>query len=286
MSIAYLMEAILATFYTPVLAYWSLKPESSDLPPSRRLRRVAVAFRESSYMFTDAAVMFSIALQVASLAQSAQNLNARPGIVMTHYTRRQSLSACLFSAHCAALLQLYITETRRQKQRLFSWLILVALVIANLTTLGIIEHSMEAERWSLTGPKTPSQLWSSECFDSAASPGPPMFLLYAGLVSLVLTVGSMCAERYIRNPSWRHKIRDRKLVYIPIQLGAVWFLFACIWMERSTVISITSPENSEDQKWTFGQVLSLATWIPIIKEWLFIYFCTFSKLHKFAYSPY
>ena len=241
-------------------------------------------------MFTDAAVMFSTALQIESLAQSAQNLNARTGIVMTYYTRCQSLSACMFSAHCAALLKLNIIETRRQKQRLISWLILVALVVANFTSLFIVEHSVEAAGWARKTPfpQTPSQLWSLLCFEYGdyAPDRKDLNTLYGGVAALIPTVASMCSERYIRSPSWRLKVRYFKLLYMPLQLAVVWCTFNNIWVERSTAISMASPENSEDQKWTFGQVLSLATWIPIIKDWLFIYFCMFSKLHKFAYSLY
>lgn len=71
---------------------------------------------------------------------------------------------------------------------------------------------------------------------------------------------------------WEHSQKYMRLVNGFISLAFMW-LFLVTWsMYREDVKGLAGPAD-QDSEWTFGQVLSLATWAPLGLELITVYLC-------------
>ncbi|RYP92255.1 hypothetical protein DL770_001674 [Monosporascus sp. CRB-9-2] len=267
--IAYHLEAALATIYAIVILFDHIRRLPPKKEPARQEdpapkkdnagARVLHAFRESSIEFLDAAVLFSIGLQIASIVQSAQFLRTS-GRELTDYAVLVSMMASFFSVFCAALLHCATFSPRRQKQRIAGWLILLGLVTTNLALiarLGSLRYDLRDQ----------NSAWEARCYR------PPPFNPYALGNSMTgiffVTLAWICFSIRLKDYRWAVGTLLR-LAFALTCLVTMWTLLGFITAWKTDISQAASGENNEDQEWTFGQILALAMWAPVFKSWGFI----------------
>ena len=62
-----------------------------------------------------------------------------------------------------------------------------------------------------------------------------------------------------------------------LNMLAMWGLLAYFTLLRHRIIKTAGGLDNED-KWSFGQILALATWVPIVAEFVYIFICEFLTL--------
>jgi hypothetical protein len=63
-----------------------------------------------------------------------------------------------------------------------------------------------------------------------------------------------------------------------LNMLAMWGLLAYFTVLRHRIIKTAGGLDNED-KWSFGQILALATWVPVISEFVYIFICEFLSLY-------
>jgi hypothetical protein len=61
-----------------------------------------------------------------------------------------------------------------------------------------------------------------------------------------------------------------------LNMLAMWGLLAYFTVLRHRIIKTAGGLDNED-KWSFGQILALATWAPVVAEYVYIFICEFSS---------
>jgi len=268
--IAYIIELVLVTCY----AFSATRAHSPD-SPYWDSDRFAFTFTSSSITFLNSTMMFAFVLQCANLVFGVHNFRAQPRAVTTYYTCFVSMMASLFSVYCAAVTQCMVGRTRRWKLRVASWVIVICLVFVNavifLRTGPHIRNGI-----SLYGglkPETAEELWEKVCYGKP-NPSTEMWV-YGGSAVLIFIVLWECFFcRCV--PYERVKRVGSRLIAVICFLGMLT-TFGVIALKRREQILKASHEHTEDDKWTFGQILALATWLSVVTNWLGILFCESPK---------
>lgn len=110
------------------------------------------------------------------------------------------------------------------------------------------------------------------------------------VVSFFFTAGF--GVRGLADRPWLRGFADRPLVrgvrgiwelgVAWLNLLVAWALLAYFSILREEIIE-TARGADKANEWTFGQVLTLATWVPVVLEWLYIFICAASPiLHIFT----
>ena len=68
-----------------------------------------------------------------------------------------------------------------------------------------------------------------------------------------------------------------------VLLNTTQVLIVLFTLYRNHLRDIAS-QTSLDGKWTFGQVLSLFTWVPVVIEWLLIFSCKYQRATKASFE--
>ncbi|KAI1633162.1 hypothetical protein F4809DRAFT_655378 [Biscogniauxia mediterranea] len=288
--------AILSTIYFFVLITDRLGPAR------RRPSRVLDAFRESTNTFLDAALVFAAAMLTSTAVRYASFARRSRDDDVDDYSTYRLLGSVFmstFSIFPCLVLQCAADGLRRRFLRQGLWVAVVGLSVAVAAQTGAVY----ADRffYEMSGPdvarlrSTPGLLreflWFQVC-DNRALIVRTTHLLSAGTVLLVLnffwlvyyvlaslpSVGRNVASALGRLEAWRVR-RDalaarwrRTRPYLRLLDGiacsvVMWLLlgFFTAWCHH---VQSKAPSTDEDTEWTFGQVLSLATWVPVLVEWL------------------
>lgn len=296
---SYCIEAGLATLYLLVILLDRLQPHSSWPIPSgwekspkkihsflsRARPQIINAFRESLPDFLDAALFFSIALQIAGVFQTGKFLHVIRGD-LTLYALVSTMMSCLFSAACATLLQCIDFASKRRKQRVFLWLTLLSLAVANYVMVLPLLWSREI--FSLRGPGT---AWEIFC----APPAPFKWVHMGSAAGIILTIiaawtftpdkwKAVCCEqltepvRMCIPEKWRPEHLPLpgmvlRYLFVLFSLLLMWILLGLMATWRWDVSDVALGYNNKDGEWTFGQVLAVATWAPTVRELINVLFC-------------
>lgn len=97
--------------------------------------------------------------------------------------------------------------------------------------------------------------------------GVPLFWLL--LTTFVLTgfwIPGLAEKKWVTK--WRSVWR---LGIAWINLGLMWGLLAYFSILREKIILTAGGLDETDDKWTFGQILALGTWVPVVAEFLYIF---------------
>lgn len=82
-------------------------------------------------------------------------------------------------------------------------------------------------------------------------------------------------ERTKLNTFWHIFRRCLRVVNGVLCLVIMW-LFLCLFDNYRHAVQDLAGRSDDDYEWTFGQVLSLATWAPVIVELIAIYLCKYT----------
>ncbi|KAH8895426.1 hypothetical protein GQ53DRAFT_820258 [Thozetella sp. PMI_491] len=275
MMISYCIAAIFATIYFVVItvaelgALWRKRKQKHD--------RFVYGFTESANTFLDSALLFALSMLVAATARYAQVL--RDPIHGSMYALLSSMYMSLFSVFPALTLQSVASGLRRQWLRLCLWLLVIIFVI----TVGILYIMVfEKESWEST-PTRP--VWLQMCDDQTLRhhlkqtiiTGHVFLGIYA-LWGLYYVLGSLAPEKWkpkigidSRLKRWLRICHPyRRFIVGLVEVSLMW-TFLALFVEYRAKVADAARRGYADNEWTFGQVLALTTWAPVIVDLVSIY---------------
>jgi hypothetical protein len=282
---------------------WFIAINVGDLPHmkkgSRATKNTLVnhllrGFQESTSDFLDASLVFSSAMQVAAITRYA-SLFYDPKADFSVYGLVGSIFMSTFTIFPCIILQTVTDRVRRHWLRIFLWLV----VIGSSITLKVLFDNVNRnfaeilDRDVLDSEQIKETIWILLCEDerkrgSLQTVGTVMHIWLAlNLAWWLWYVGvSVVPQQWKeerKNSRWYHPFQkaQRALLFLDGSISVV-IMYACIghfhWYNDyvrgiAGVDDDDSPASSDDGDWTFGQVLALATWVPVIVQLLSITFC-------------
>lgn len=292
MMISYYMVAIFATLYYLAIAPGILETYSGSLGSSQwaaRYRKVASGFEGSVTAFLDAMLLFSISMLVAAVTRYSA-LILHPEEIHFLFGLQNCVFLSAFAVFPAFLLQSVSRDLRRRRVRLFLWdlVFVFALVVEILYRL---EYRSTVEDLAAIDSSTGSELsqiaWFSNCQSESLRQALQTLLSVGHGIMLANCAWWLynLADIYLgrwwkpalqqRPRMWDIWARFRLWLRISnglICLVVMWAFLGLFTAYRHDVLTKAGSAN-EDNEWTFGQVLSLTTWIPIGIELLAVYIC-------------
>jgi hypothetical protein len=219
--------------------------------------RTLLSAQHSTTEFLSASSIFSLALLVAAIHSTTRSeFDSGTAVVLTQIIPINSvLPTVILNVSSSTML-------RRSKRRVVLWLVIDALVIA-LTIQG--GFGLAKKTMDLYG--------ESPCVDSSLKNIFRFSVIVGGCLAFGITahvVDSIVSML-------RH--RPGVIVRLPskMQWGVIGASTCIMWVFIGWFINLTNTirsragEDNNDNKWTFGQVLALATWLPVIVEFTYIW---------------
>jgi len=309
MMISYYLEAALVTIYFIVLFSARFSPITHPADRSTAVRRVVCAFRESVTLFLDASVIFAISMLAAGIARYVQYIRD-PWGYQSVYALVGSVYMSAFSIFPTLVLQSVSDRPRRHWMRLLLWfLVIVSAVGLDVLYRRTSKaqrwdtKSDELDLWVWGDDvRAESQftetLWLTICdpqdfrlklkdiltVDHVILGFNVLWWIYILLSSLV---PMRTRER------WRHKSGRRRRRHHgeggvscwvcwqtslkPALVAAnaitclvlMWCTLAYFHLYRDAVAQVAGDSNKDDE-WTFGQVLALAAFAPVVVDLIVI----------------
>jgi heme/copper-type cytochrome/quinol oxidase subunit 2 len=267
MLAAYVIQAILMTFYIPALLIvrfdWRRYPKRATSAATRTLSAV----KHSTVSFMNASLVFGIAMLSASLISLARRETPTSSAVALMVLMPFN------SILPVALLQFAASDMlRRSRGMLLSWALITGLMIAVLamTRLLVTKTSEEDDQ-------NYKQLdWQSHCMDQHDL---IPFLGFSQVFSilLILGTGGFVVASYIRS------LQNRPSASWMIRLvGGLWWTavvaaFLAMWLCLGWFIYFQNKKNSmagdenKNTEWSFGQILAVGTWVPVVVEFAYVW---------------
>lgn len=285
----YCIQAIFVTVYMA----FHMATRFGWSPPRRTvLQRILVAVQESTRPFLDSTLLFSIAVHIATmftfirghaLSTPTPITTGISGAFISIYT----IFPPLILHSCAA------DHLRRRHGRRYIWSFLGAL---SLTMIGLYfsdpgnmwhrdwwnwsdlsnQVTVTQDTLKLFFEKDPDhQLkWESFCLTQlGASRANLAFTIVLGTVFVVasftmILLGNVFRIPFLRSerrPLLRNIRRYKWIMSAFLALHAMWMSLGIFFWFRFELNKNTGNHN-KDQEWTFGQVLAVATWAPVLME--------------------
>ncbi|KAI0829173.1 hypothetical protein F5Y06DRAFT_220947 [Hypoxylon sp. FL0890] len=275
MVITYFLAAGLVTTYACVLALSDSSFLRQRFPASSKRAWVLSGFEESVSTFVDATLVFAVSMLAAACFRLAQAFFQEYGISNGHwmiYASIGSIYMSTFSSLLPLLLQLVATDVRRHWLRLVLWTLILVLNIANEVLFDCFFAKVEARLQDLV-----EVIWLAFCN--------PVELLLNGLIPtlrlaqiLLLTnavyyvIYRSCRDKTGDTEIWR-KLKALWQIAIPylhfLNVAAccvlLWSMIGVFSYYRDRVNDAAGKDN-QNSDWTFGQVLAVATWVPVFVE--------------------
>ncbi|KAJ9134289.1 C6 zinc finger domain containing protein [Pleurostoma richardsiae] len=265
--ITYYLAAFFSTMYFVVLVF----------PRLRKIARFIDAFEESLNTFIDAALLFAISMLVAA--------TYRHGSSIIHPDKTHSIYGLINSTYVSAfvefpplLLQIVAQNLRRRRIRLFLWFLVI---IFSLTVAGIFFNLRESysrvAKLLDRDSATTELIWADQCAPGALEQKIETVLTVAQtILGVNISWWLYCA----RPSSFHHPLKSKLPGYGALRrtraavspwvqpingivcCAMMWVLLGMFTRFRLAVFDAMGLSN-QDGQWSFGQVLSLATWVPV-----------------------
>lgn len=295
MMISYYMVAIFATLYYLALTPGILETYGvplGSLQWAARYRKLASGFEGSVMGFLDAMLLFAVSMLIAAVTRYSA-LILHPEEVHSLFGLQNCVFLSAFSVFPAFVLQSISRDLRRRRVRLCLWdlVFVFALVVEILYRL---EYRSTVEKLDKINSSTGSELsqiaWFSNCqsedlrqsLQTLLSVGHGIML--ANCAWWLYNVAEIYMGRW-----WKPALQQKSKLWDVwatcrlwlrisnglICLAIMWAFLGLFTAYRHDVLT-KAGSASEDNEWTFGQVLSLTTWIPIGIELLAVYICKYS----------
>lgn len=292
--ISYYVVSIFATLYYLALAPGIMETYGISLGSSQwaaRYRKLASGFEGSVVGFLDAMLLFAVSMLVAAVTRYS-SLMLYPEEVHSLFGLQNCVFLSAFSVFPAFVLQSISRDLRRRRVRLVLWdlVFVFALVVEILYRL---EYRSTVEKLDTINSSTGSELgqiaWFSNCqpedlrqsLQTLLSVGHGIML--ANCAWWLYNVAEIYFGRW-----WKPELQQRSRLWDAwakcrlwlrrsnglICLAIMWAFLGLFTAYRHDVLTKAGSAN-EDNEWTFGQVLSLTTWIPIGIELLAVYICKY-----------
>ncbi|KAF2643009.1 hypothetical protein P280DRAFT_515450 [Massarina eburnea CBS 473.64] len=280
MVVNFWVEAGLATIYLSIL----LLAEKRDYLPKALSRRFFVqrsfeAAQESARTFLDTSLVFCIALLLATIKTYAKLLyDPAP---YTKYSAVSSAFLSLFAIIPAFLLHVATSEELRRVQwRRAVWgliMSLTAAMVAMYYTLPKSERFLEDS--DVENAQYSQWNWEGMCADPKLLESYATCLLVLCCVILgVLIVHGLFVLNLLRMPFLKQashprvaRVRGSSLYVIgAVCFAGMWTVLGLFMYFRYELGKLAG-DNDGEHEWSFGQILALATWVPVVVELIGIY---------------
>lgn len=272
MLCSYIIQASLTTLYIIALAILRFP----RLHPNKRrhpiLYRTLATAKHSTRPFLDTSMLFSLVMLAAAITTFARGLS-RPEST-TIYTKVTTSLLSLYSILPALLIQTCASpDLRRARWRRIGWLIIASLgivVVGLYSKTPLIPSIDDLDKPDLT-PEDRNQLLREEYCS-----GWDTSITFKNLIwALVACLGAFSIA-YIALEFVRRQTRARLIqtlrsqwwwIIVSLGLAAMWTCLGLFIYFRATFDKEYPPsQDSADREWSFGQILALGTWAPILTE--------------------
>jgi hypothetical protein len=258
---AYVTQAVLITVYIPSLLSVRFGWLSDRRSTAPMIDRTLLAVQHSTASFLNASIVFSIAMLSASLVSFANpdDLKISTFAVMLLMPFGSVLPVTLLQLAASNML-------RRHRGRLLLWILMTALMVTLLVT-ALLRNILNIP----TEDKASKQVsWETHCLGEGNVMNLVWFTLsLAGLLILGIgcfVVGSFIASLRRQSASWSRRVWWITLVtaFLTMWLCLIWFIHFQIQANDM------AGEDNKDTKWSFGQILAVATWVPVMIDFGYI----------------
>lgn len=307
MMISYYIAAVFVTIY-----YLMLLPklfEACGRPMwiskgNNIYTRFVTGFEESVVGFLDALLFFAISMNVAAITRYASALQ-NPNESVSVYSLQDCVFLSAFSIFPAVVLQSLSVEVRRRRIRLFLWfLVMFFAVVLEVLYQGTYINTIYTEDLALKYVATPQgfvqYVWLSNCqsiplwdqLTNLLTVG-HVIMLFNSPWWLYFLLASVGAKRW--TPFFQKRQRFWKIwsaVRFWLRVGngllcliVMWVFLSLFTAYRSDIASKAGAADQDDE-WTFGQVLSLVTWVPVGIDLVAIYICKFIPVIRALFNSF
>jgi hypothetical protein len=270
----YYLQAILVTLYVAVLLTLQYTTAGGWMRKRTCVWRIYSAIQHSLRLFLDASLIFALAVLVATVHTFRVRLTA-PRTPLTDY----ALYLFIYLSHYTLLPALALhhcntSSLRRHYGRIALWSLATSLELAALGMFfrivrqpGSYEFYRVDDTYTLEDPDR--QLpWNAWCTNA---PAVRTFSIWAlaligfTLLMMILPVLLFASRRWIDQT---RKETCQKTLVITC-LAAMW-AFQIEFTLFRIAMNKRAGSSNKDSQWSFGQILALASWIPVVVEIVYI----------------
>ncbi|KAI2631852.1 hypothetical protein GGR54DRAFT_627459 [Hypoxylon sp. NC1633] len=285
MLITYFVAAMLVTLYLGVLVLSRLEIFKRRYPASSKTARFVSGFEESINTFLDTALIFAFALVVATCFRLSQTIWQAHDPERGHwilYADIASIYMSNFSIFLPLLLQSVAPDLRLNWLRGLFWILIAIISIVNECLFDSFFARITKQDPLDTNPEDIlEETWLLYC--------EPIELYYSGLYPTLRLAQALLLLNAIYYVTYKSCIRKTRGVsrwprlkgfwqtasrYIQgfdmvLSFMLMWTMLGLFYIYRMRVNDAAGDTN-QNTSWTFGQVMAMATWIPVLLEYLSI----------------
>jgi hypothetical protein len=233
------------------------------------IKQTLLAIQHSIGSFLSASFVFCIAMLLASLLSSVDNASNSSST-----TWALLIIMPVSSILPVVVLHLAAPDTlRRAKGRMLLWLLVFTLTLTLLARTMLVILGPEGE--TSTRFEFSYSSWEARCLDFDYI-SPVIIFSWTIAAVLCLSIGIYIIRSAVASLR-RHG--TRKQFHLPQILwwGMTISAFGAMWTFIGWFIYFTfllrdrARNNNKDKEWSFGQVLALATWVPFLVEFAYMW---------------
>lgn len=288
----YYLAAAFSTLYCVVLGIDRLKPFSRDSRLKHVWDKTCHAFEESLNGFIDAGLLFAIAMLVAASYRHASS-RIHPDKTHSLYGLVNSSYLSIFAIFPPLLLQMVAKDLRRLRTRLVMWFFVIAFSITvSGLYLNLRTSQHQLEKLLIRDAATTDVFWEYDCepqklrdaLDGTLTLAQVLlglnmswWLYWATPTAWRTRLNNAVANHQQLNNAWTLASRLIKPINGAICAAVMWTLLGLFSGYRFNLEHIMGSSN-QDGQWSFGQMLALATWVPVAIDLISIYICKWTYL--------
>ncbi|OTA91912.1 hypothetical protein M434DRAFT_396854 [Hypoxylon sp. CO27-5] len=276
MLITYYIAAGLVTIYGCALAISNSSIFKQQYPASSKRAWLLSGFEESVSAFLDATLVFAASMLAAACFRLAQAFFQQSGASSGHwmiYASIGSIYMSTFSSLLPLLLQLMASDVRRHWLRIFLWTIILFLNIANEVLFDCFFARVRVYQLR----DLIEEIWLSYCNPTALFAHGITPTLRLAQILLILNAVFYVTYRACRGKTgdtkgwmklkafWRRAKPYVRFLNATICCLLMWSMLGLFNYYRDLVNNAAGKDN-QNSDWTFGQVLAIATWVPVLVE--------------------
>lgn len=284
MVVCYFLQAVLTTFYAAVIAFMRVRRFSETSVQkypikNKTIRRALTSIKHSTRVFLDASMLFCFAMLGAAIVTFARgHSGTKP--VNTYVAQTTSFMSLYTILPALSLQTVASNSLRRTKFRAGLWITIALMmftVIGLFYTTPFLKNTLrdidldqyfdpekddymqfEFERWCFTDSSSNYFAWVVKGFIIGLS------------ASITIHMTLRTLPRKIRPRRLKPIYSYGWLAMAIIYLMGSWASLGLFVSIRNQLEGISGPGN-KDHEWAFGQVLSIATFVPVLGEAAYIW---------------
>ncbi|KAL2879320.1 hypothetical protein SGCOL_005448 [Colletotrichum sp. CLE4] len=286
--VSYYLEAILATMYLVAFTIHQVRRhfnknlwEKTRPKQKQRLSgRILDSFRGSLDMFLSGSMLIAVAMLGASVYSAAtnfkENSETNPDLPSADARYEQALALIASNYSVFPVMLLYALAKHDGHRKWLHRSVLALLWGLSVTVVYLAPRAEIDYKERKSGHRNfdcdqrGSQYWPVvKATQFLVIALPIIWLLLTLFVTTGFKIPGMIDKPWIKR--WRSCWR---MLVAWINLLVMWGILGYFTHFRQKIINAADGIDKND-KWTFGQVLALAAWVPIIAELLYILICKF-----------